>query len=116
MRLWIKEDKIIIERGCYHTIMHTQEFSIHIKASPEKVWSVLWNTETFRDWANIIDEGMYLSGEMKEGNKVQFISSVSGYGVTSLVTKLIPNEFVSFKQLVDTKDNGELEREKEWAD
>ena len=54
-------------------------------------------------------------GELKEGNKVQFISSVSGYGVTSLVKKLIPNKFVSFKQVSDTKDIGRKKREKEWT-
>jgi len=46
---------------------------------------------------------------------VQFISSVSGYGVTSLVEKLALNEFVSFRQMADTKDSGEREREKEWT-
>ena len=54
-------------------------------------------------------------GEIKEGNEVQFISSVSGYGVTSLVEKLLPNEFVSFRQMADTKDSGEGVREKEWT-
>lgn len=54
-------------------------------------------------------------GEMKEGNEVQFISSVSGYGVTSKVSKLIPNVFVSFRQMLDTKERGRLKREQEWA-
>ena len=71
--------------------------------------------KTFRDWGNIIDEGQYMVGEIKEGNEVQFISSVSGYGVTSLVEKLIENEFVLFRQMADTKDSGQQEREKEWT-
>ena len=54
-------------------------------------------------------------GEIKEGNEVQFISSVSGYGVTSLIEKLVPNEFASFRQMADTKDSGNQEREKEWT-
>lgn len=91
------------------------QFSIEIKAPREKVWSILWEDKTFRDWASIVDEGTYLVGEMKEGNEVQFISSVSGYGVRSLIEKLIPNEFVSFRQMADTKDRGEREREKEWT-
>ncbi len=95
--------------------MNKLQFSIEIKTPREKVWNTLWEDKTFRDWANIIDEGMYLSGEMKEGAEVQFISSVNGYGVTSLVEKLALNEFVSFRQMVDTKDSGEQEREKEWA-
>jgi len=92
--------------------MQKLQFSIEIQAPKERVWNTLWEDKTFRDWANSIDEGMYLVGELNEGNEVQF-SSVNGYGVTSLIEKLIPNEFVSFKHQMDIK-NGE-EREKEWT-
>ena len=95
--------------------MQKQQFSIKIKAPRERVWHPLGRDKRLRDWANIIDEGMYMVGEMKEGNEVQFISSVSGYGVTSLVEKLVQNEFVSFRQMADTKNSGEREREKEWT-
>ena len=95
--------------------MQKQQFSIEIKAPQERVWNTLWEDKTFRDWASIIDEGTYMVGEIKKGNKVQFISSVSGYGVTSLVEKLILNKLVSFRQMADTKDSGEREREKEWT-
>lgn len=95
--------------------MKKLQFSVEIKAPREKVWNTLWEDKTFRDWANIIDEGQYMIGEIKEGNEVQFISAVSGYGVTSLIEKLAINEFVSFRQMADTKDSGEREREKEWT-
>lgn len=91
------------------------KFSIEIKAPKEKVWNTLWEDKTFRDWANIIDEGTYMDGVMKEGNEVQFISSVGGYGVTSLVEKLIPNEFVLFRHSADTKKAGKKKREREWT-
>jgi len=92
--------------------MQKQLFSIEIKAPKERVWNTLWEDKTFRDWASIIDEGMYMEGVIKEGNEVRFISP-TGYGVTSLVEKLVENELVSFRHMADTKDNGE--REKEWT-
>ncbi len=95
--------------------MQNLQFSTTINASRETVWHTLWDDRTFRDWAGIIDEGTYLKGELKEGNEVQFISAVNGYGVTSLVEKLIPNEFISMKHKADTKDSGEALREKEWT-
>lgn len=95
--------------------MEKKRFTIEIHASKEKVWSTLFDDATFRDWGSIIDEGQYKVGEMKEGNEIQFMSSENGYGVTSLVEKLIPNEFVSFRQMADTKENGQQEREKEWT-
>lgn len=91
------------------------QFSIEINASKEKVWKTLWEDATFRDWASIIDEGLYIKGVMKEGNEIQFISSVNGYGVTSLVEIFSPNEFVLFRHCADTKESGEQEREKEWT-
>jgi uncharacterized protein YndB with AHSA1/START domain len=90
-------------------------FSVKINAPKEKVWNTLWDDATFRDWASMIDEGTYMKGVMKEGSEIQFISSVNGYGITSLVEKLIPNEFVSFRQMTDTKEYGEQEREREWT-
>ena len=95
--------------------MKEMQFSIEINVSKEKVWTTLWGDMTFRDWASVIDEGTYMKGIMEEGNTIQFISSVGGYGVTSLIEELIPNEFVSFRHSVDTKEHGQQEREKEWT-
>ena len=33
------------------------QFTIEINASKERVWATFWEDVTFRDWANIIDEG-----------------------------------------------------------
>ncbi|MDD2371298.1 MAG: hypothetical protein PHQ32_04780 [Firmicutes bacterium] len=92
------------------------QFAIKIKASKEKVWATLWEDATFRDWASIIDEGTYMKGIMEEGQEIQYISSVNGYGVTSLIEKLKPNEFILLKHSADTIDSGEKDREKEWTD
>lgn len=58
--------------------MKELQFSIEINAPKERVWATLWEDKTFRDWADIIDEGTYMQGEMTEGNEIQFISSVNG--------------------------------------
>ncbi|NTW04980.1 MAG: hypothetical protein HGA27_02535 [Peptococcaceae bacterium] len=91
------------------------QFSIEINTSKERVWATLWEDITFRDWASSIDEGIYIKGVMKEGNEIQFISSVNGYGVTSLIEKLNPNEFVLLRHSADTKESGQQKRKKEWT-
>lgn len=95
--------------------MENIQFSIEINAAKERVWATLWDDVTFRDWASIIDEGTYMKGIMKEGNEIQFLSSVNGYGVTSLIAKLNPNECVLFRHCADTKETGQQERENEWT-
>ncbi len=94
--------------------MKKLQFTIEINADKEKVWNTLWQDKTFREWAGIIDPGTYIVGELKQGNEVQFISA-EGYGVTSFVEKLIPNEYLLLKHLADTKESGKEEREKEWT-
>lgn len=91
--------------------------SIEINASKEKVWEVLWDDQTLRDWANIIDEGTYMEGKLEEGSEVNFMSA-SGHGVTSRVEKLIPYKYISFRQIADIKvgKEGSIEkRDKQWT-
>jgi uncharacterized protein YndB with AHSA1/START domain len=95
--------------------MKEMQFSIEINATKEKVWDTLWQDETFREWASIIDPETYMVGDLKEGNEVQFISSASGYGVTSLVEKLVAGEFLLLRHRADTQEDGKREREKEWT-
>jgi uncharacterized protein YndB with AHSA1/START domain len=95
--------------------MKEMEFTIEIAASKEKVWRTLWDDVTFRDWSSNIDEGTYMTGVMEEGNEIQFLSSVNGYGVTSLIEKLDPNEFILIRHAADTKESGQQVREKEWT-
>lgn len=95
--------------------MKEMQFVVKIHASKEKVWATLWQDETFREWAGIIDPGTYMVGDLKEGNEVQYISAENGYGVTSLVEKLVANEFLLLSHQADTQESGEREREKEWT-
>lgn len=94
--------------------MKEMKFSIEINASKEKVWQTLWQDKTLREWANLIDPGTHMVGELKEGGEVQFISG-NGLGVSSLVEKLKINEFALLAHQADTQDNGQREREKQWT-
>lgn len=94
--------------------MKEMQFTVEIQAAKDTVWDTLWQDETLRQWAGIIDPGTYMVGELKEGNEVQFISG-NGYGVTTLVEKLTPGEFVQLRHQADTKESGTQEREKQWT-
>ena len=91
------------------------QFSLEIHATRERVWDTLWQDETFREWASIIDPETYMVGDLKAGNEIQFISAASGYGVTSLVEKLVVGEFLLLRHRADTQEDGKREREKEWT-
>jgi len=95
--------------------MKQLKFSTKINAPAEKVWNVLWQDETFREWAGIIDPGTYMIGELKRGSEVQFISSENGYGVTSLVEEVVSGEILRLRHSADTQEAGTREREKQWT-
>ena len=95
--------------------MKYMQFSVEILAAQQKVWNTLWDDETFREWAGVIDPGTYMVGTLEEGREVQYISSENGYGVTSLVEKLTPGEFVLLRHSADTQGHGTQAREKEWT-
>ena len=95
--------------------MNEMTFSVDIDALKQKIWNVLWQDETFRQWAGVIDPGTYMVGELKQGSKVQFISAENGYGVTSLVDKMVEGEYVLLKHSADTQESGARSREDEWT-
>lgn len=95
--------------------MKQLQFQVEIHTNKETVWDTLWQDETFRQWAGLIDPGTYMVGDLKEGNEIQFISAENGYGVTSLVEALIPGEFLLLRHQADTQDIGAQEREMEWT-
>lgn len=95
--------------------MKEMQFKVEINASRERVWDTLWQDETFRVWAGIIDPGTYMVGDLIEGNEIQFISSENGYGVTSMVENLTPGVFLLLRHSADTQENGTKERKKEWT-
>lgn len=96
-------------------LMQEISFTIDIQAPKEHVWSALWDDTYFREWAGIIDPGTYMVGELREGNEVQSISAENGYGVTSVVEKLIINEFTQLRHVSDTQDVGAETRKDEWT-
>lgn len=90
------------------------QFSVQINATKEKVWDTLWQDETLRQWAGIIDPGTHLVGDLKLGNQIQFISG-NGYGVSSLVKQLTENEFLLLQHNADTQDEGKNTRDNQWT-
>lgn len=94
--------------------MKELRFTITIRASKERVWETMWQDGTFRAWAGLIDPGTHMQGELEEGREVQFLSG-NGYGVTSLVEKLVPGAFLRLRHRADTQEHGAREREKEWT-
>ncbi|WP_343696765.1 SRPBCC domain-containing protein [Flavobacterium sp.] len=97
--------------------METLEFTVKIKAHPDKVWKVLWEDETYKKWTGAFCEGSYAESNWNEGDKIHFMSP-GGEGMNSVIEKKIPNEYMAFKHVGEIKDFKEVplnEETKTWT-
>ncbi len=85
-------------------------FTIDIAAPREKIWQILWDDVTYRQWTSPFMEGSYAISDWKEGSKIQFLAPDGG-GIYSIIERLNPPEYMSFKHLGEIKGGKEQPNE-----
>jgi uncharacterized protein YndB with AHSA1/START domain len=90
------------------------QFSVDIAATRERVWKVLWEDATYRDWTSVFSEGSYAVSDWKEGSKVQFFDASGRNGMSAIIEKQRPHEFMSFRHEAEIKD-GQVQPSADWA-
>ena len=66
--------------------MTTLNFTTNIKAPAAKVWQVLWDDATYRQWTGAFQEGSYAVSDWKEGSKIHFLSP-NGDGMFGIIAE-----------------------------
>lgn len=97
--------------------MEKMNFKTVINAAPEKIWNILWNDASYREWTAAFTEGSYAVTDWKKGSKVLFLDG-KGQGMVSKIAENRPNEFMSIEHLGVVKDGVEdtsSEEIKGWA-
>ena len=97
--------------------MEKLQFTKTIDAPKEKVWSTLWDDETYRKWTSAFSPTSYAESDWKEGSKILFLDG-QGSGMVSKIETLRPNEFMSFKHLGEVKngvEDTESDAVKQWT-
>ncbi|ROI00889.1 SRPBCC family protein [Chryseobacterium daecheongense] len=93
--------------------METLSFEVQIEATPEKVWSVLWNDISYRQWTTAFTEGSFYEGTLEEGTLVKFFDP-NNNGMYSRVEKNIPNKEIKFLHLGEIYDG--VEQPQDWGE
>jgi hypothetical protein len=90
--------------------MEKLHFEIQIKAPVEKVYKLMLEDSTYREWAAAFMEGSYFKGTWKEGSKILFLALKDGKpsGMVSRIETNIPNKFVSIEHLGMVQDDEEI--------
>lgn len=78
-------------------------FAIDINASAEKVWNVLLQDETYRQWTRVFCEGSYYKGELKAGGRVHFLTP-AGNGMYSDIIFCTPPANILFQHIGEVAD------------
>ena len=94
--------------------MEKLHFDIQINAEAIKVWSVLWDDFSFRQWTSALAEGSFYQGDLQEGAVIKFLDPKNN-GTYSKIIKLIPNEEIIFLHLGEIYEGVEAPRDSEEA-
>ena len=86
---------------------------ITIDAAPEKVWNVLWDEFSYRQWTSAFCEGSFYVGTLEEDSKVQFLDPDNN-GMFSKVVKNIPAKEMVFLHLGEIYSG--IETPMDWGD
>ena len=93
--------------------MQKLNFTVDIRAPREKIWQVLWDDATYRQWTRVFSEGSYAVTDWRQGSRVQFLDGQGG-GMYSIIDEARPNERMAIRHLGDIKDGVE-QPEAAWS-
>lgn len=73
-------------------------FSTTINAPKDKVWRMMLDDATYRQWTSVFHEGSYAVTDWNEGSKASFLTP-EGDGMYSRIAVHRPNDFLSIEHL-----------------
>lgn len=93
--------------------MEILEYEIKINATPEKIWTTLWDDISYRQWTSAFQEGSFYVGTWEEKSIVKFLDP-NNNGMYSQVLKNDPNKEMVFLHLGEIYDGVEVPQD--WGD
>lgn len=97
--------------------MQKLTFSENIHATPQRIWTVMLDDPTYRQWTAVFQEGSYAVTDWQEGSRTLFLDG-KGNGMVSTIKTHRPNQFLSIEHLGTVKNGVEdvtSESVKAWA-
>ena len=88
-------------------------FSTEIDAPPARVWAVLWDDATYRDWTSTFSPGSHAVSDWNEGSRVEFIDP-SGSGMVAVIDRKVPDQLMVFRHVGEIRD-GREQPSADWA-
>lgn len=93
------------------------QFSITIAAPVARVFDLMTEPESYRQWTDAFMEGSYFEGSWQQGQRIRFLSP-GGDGMVAEIAEHRPNEFISIRHLgyiVQDVEDTDSEAVRAWA-
>ncbi|NUE92810.1 SRPBCC family protein [Acinetobacter seifertii] len=97
--------------------METLIYEVQIEAPIEKVWEILWSSETYNAWTKFFAPSSSMHTDWQVGGKTYFLDG-EGNGMVSTIDEMKKPEILIFKHLgmiKDGKEDLESEEVKIWS-
>ena len=94
--------------------MEKLNFSIDINAQKQKVWNVLFDDATYKEWTSVFAPNSSVETDWKKGSKALFLDG-EGNGMVSRIAESEPPNFLAIEHLGEMKDGKEDPEKKDWA-
>ncbi|WP_018631180.1 SRPBCC family protein [Niabella aurantiaca] len=97
--------------------METYSYKQQINAPAEKVWEVLWNSDTYRQWTSAFAPGSVMESDWKVQGRTLFLDG-QGNGMISTIRSMQAPEELIFEHLgsvVNGVEDTTSDAVKEWA-
>ncbi len=93
--------------------------TIFINAPKEKLWNIMLEDATYREWSAEFHAGSYYKGEWKEGTEIEFLGPAedgkADGGILMRVKEIRPYDFVSLESITDIVDGKASPAGSQWA-
>jgi uncharacterized protein YndB with AHSA1/START domain len=101
----VRKEDLIVTR-LHHTV--------DIDAPRDRVWAVLWDDKTYRDWTSAFMDGSHAVGDWKEGSKIRLLDS-NDNGILAIIEEKVPNERMILRHIGEILEGKEQPAPSSWA-
>ena len=91
----------ILKNYCYGIKPRT--YTVEIKATAERVWSALFDSDNYKKWTAVFCPGSYYEGTLEMGAKIHFLNP-NGFGMFSNVHYMMYPKDLIFQHEGEVKD------------
>jgi uncharacterized protein YndB with AHSA1/START domain len=74
------------------------QFSVRIHAPVARVWQLMFDPESYRDWTSAFMEGSYFEGSWEQGQRLRFLAP-NGEGMLAEVAENRRHAFLSLRHI-----------------